>query len=211
MFPKHLTRELVQAVTELQSCRLWERFTNFHCFGVRVAGEDHPLLASVMGDGGEEHGLMLLRGPHAVDAFLDLLASDGPADDDATEALDMLGFSMDRFSDLVRESKALIRRAGLQPASDDIVPNFLVKRPNRQVRTPDDDELMLMLKAVKAAVAAERLGLLEPVEADDDAGVCMVTAEDNPDKPAVSVARQRFARRSTVAQPVLFTVSGLNL
>ncbi len=210
MFPKHLTRELVQAAEELQRCRLWERFTNFHCFGVRVPGEDHPLLVSVMGAAGEEHGLMLLRGPNAVDTFLNLLDSDGPGDD-AAEALDMLGFSMDPFDLLVRESKALIRRSGRQPASGEIVPNFLVKRPHRHARTPDDDELMLMLQAIKAAVAAERLGLLTPAEADDDAGVCMVAAEDNPDGPAVSVTRQPFTRESTVAKPAVFAASGVDL
>jgi len=52
----------LQAAIAFHSRKLWKRFTNYDCFGVRVAGEDDLIIGGVLGDAGEEYGLSLFRG-----------------------------------------------------------------------------------------------------------------------------------------------------
>lgn len=122
----NLIRDVMQAAVEFHERKLWKRFTNFDCFAVRVPGKEDPLLACVMGDAGEQYGLMLLQGSQAAESFMALTDSDGPGDD-AAEAMDMLSFSMDAFGDMAPEVQAFFRKAGVHPRHDEQVSNFLVK------------------------------------------------------------------------------------
>jgi hypothetical protein len=146
MARKDLVRDVMEAAAELQERQLWRRFTNLDCFAVRIPGKEDLLLASVMGDAGEQYGLMLLSGPRAVEQLGSLLSSDGPGDDVAEE-MDLLSVSMGAFGEMDPESQAFFRQAGIHPRHDEHVPGLLVKRPGRQLRMPNDSELVLMLRA----------------------------------------------------------------
>ncbi len=69
MIAKSLLCEVLEAVEAFDARDLWDRFENFHCFAIHVEGEAHPVVASVMGAGEEQFGLMLLRGPYAATCF----------------------------------------------------------------------------------------------------------------------------------------------
>jgi len=190
---KDLIRDVIQAAVELHEQRLWERFTNFDCFAVRIPGKEDPLLASVMGTAGEQCGLMLLPGPRAVEHLESLLSSDGPGDDMAEE-MNLLSFSMDAFGEMAPESQAFFRQAGIHPRHDEQVAGFLVKPPGRQPRMPNDSELALLLTVLKAVVAADRRKLLQPATLDDKDGICVVTLSGNLTDATVSVTRERLQR-----------------
>ena len=110
---KDVIREVVQAARDFHSRRLWKRFTNYDCFGVRIAGEDELMLGVVLGDAGEEYGLSLFRGPHAVATLAALLGPQGPGDD-TLEEMDTLGFSMEVFGQTPPDVQALFREAGFE-------------------------------------------------------------------------------------------------
>ena len=71
------------------------------------------MLGVVLGDAGEEYGLSLFRGPHAVAALAALVNSEGPGDD-SLDDMDMLGFSMETFGDLPPDVQEFVREADQQ-------------------------------------------------------------------------------------------------
>jgi hypothetical protein len=135
-----LVRDIIQISAEFHQRQLWKRFTNRDCFAIRVPGEEDPLLASVMGAGGEHYGLMLLRGPRAAACFSAAFASGDPGGD-AMDETDLLGFALATFGDMSPLAQAFYRQAGIHPRYDEKLPDFLVKPPHRQGRMPNEAEL----------------------------------------------------------------------
>jgi hypothetical protein len=185
--------DVIRVFTELQGRRLWKRFSNSHCFAVEAAGEKDPLLASVMGAGGEEYGLMLLRGPGAVGQLISL-QSFGHLGNDAVEEADLLSIGLEVFGDMPPDFTALYRRAGIHPRFDEKVPYVMVKRPACRARAPGDAELVLLRNVLEAVVAADRRKLLVPAGHDDREGICIVTCAGRKGGE-LSVRRERLAHR----------------
>ncbi|NLF31738.1 MAG: DUF2384 domain-containing protein [Planctomycetes bacterium] len=209
MAAKSLLSEVIRAARAFDARELWDRFENTHCIAIRSDGVEHPLVASVMGAGGEQFGLMLLRGPYAAACFAALIESEAP-DDDATDAMDMLSFSMDPFEDLSDDLKRFYRRAGIHPEAIEEVPFLLSKPTNRLARNPDDDELRLLLRVLNGLVAADCQGLLEPTELDDPGGVCTLALTGEGPAPRVAVTREPLPIEPPPA-PSPFIASGINL
>ena len=205
-----LIRDVMQAAVELHRRKLWKGFTNFDCFAIRVPGKDDLLLASVMGDAGEQYGLMLFQGPHGAESFLALTARDGPGDD-AAEAMDMLSFSMDVFGEMAPEAQAFYRRAGIHPRHDEQVPNFLVKSPHRHVRLPNDEELTLLLAVLRAVVIADRRKLLKPGKPDDAEGVCVISLAGSQEESTITVVREKLPELVAFSLRHSFAAFGLDL
>jgi hypothetical protein len=188
---KDLIRDVLKAAADFNDRRLWTRFTNFDCFAVKVPDRNESMLGVVMGDAGEQFGLSLFRGETAAASLASLTGSDGPGDD-VTEAMDMLGFSMDTFGDLSPEAQACVREAGLHPRYTDPVPNCLAKHPGQQPRVPDESELALLLMVMRGAIDADQRKLLEPARLDNPEGVWTLVLSGDPAAPQVSVTRQRW-------------------
>ena len=182
---------VLEAAGEFNRRKLWQRFTNFDCFGVRIAGRDEAILGVVLGNAGEEYGLSLFRGPHAAGAFAALLDSDGLGDDALSE-MDMLGFSTLAFGELPPEDQTLMRKAGLHPRHDEQVPHFLAKPAGQRARFPDESELNLLLLVLRAVVEADKKKLLQPTRLEDKDGICVLTISGDAAAPQVSVTREHW-------------------
>ena len=182
---------VLEAAGKFNRRKLWQRFTNFDCFGVRIAGQDEPMLGVVLGNAGEEYGLSLFRGPNAAGAFAAFLDSDGLGDD-ALEDMDMLGFTMEAFGDLPPEDQSRMRRAGQHPRYDEQVPVFLAKPPARRARFPHEAELNLLLLVLRAVVEADKKKLLQPTRLEDKDGTCVLTISGDAETPQVSVTREHW-------------------
>jgi hypothetical protein len=206
---KQLIREVMRAAGDFHARKLWKRFTNYDCFAVRLPGREEPLLASVMGDAGEQYGLMLLRGPHAADDFA-ALTDAGEAGDGVVENMDVLSFRMEAFGELEPGTQALYRQAGIHPKFHEQVPEFLVKPPNRVPRLATDAELSVLLGVAKAATLADRRKLLQPAELDDDEGICVLSVTGELPAPSVSVTREKPSRPAR-SQSHVFAASGMDL
>jgi hypothetical protein len=193
---KEIIRNVVQAAGEFNGRRLWKRFTNFDCFGVKVAGRDEgpqpePMLGVVLGGGGEEYGLSLFRGPRATDS-LNTLLNPEELGDDALEDLDMLGFSLAPFGDLPPDAQTFLREAGQHPRYDEQVPSFLVKSPGQQPRLPDESELALLWLILRGVIEADQKKLLQPGTLQGKDGISLLEISGDPAEPQVSVTRAKW-------------------
>ncbi|MFP4356762.1 MAG: hypothetical protein ACLFUJ_16755, partial [Phycisphaerae bacterium] len=193
MVGKTLIGDVMKAARDFHARKLWKRFTNYDCFAVYLPGREEPVLANVMGAAGEQYGLMLFRGADAVDGFEALIDPDGPGDD-ATEAMDMLSFSMEMFGKIAPQIQAFYRQADIHPRFHEEVPDMLVKPSNRLPRLPDEEDMNLLLQVARAAVVADRRKLLTPTELDDEKGICVLQVKDDSPVPEVAVTRERPCR-----------------
>jgi len=204
-----LMRNVLQAAADFNGRRLWTRFSNFDCFAVRVPGQEEAMLGVVMGDAGEQFGLSLFRGPQAA-ACLTALSGSGGAGDDLVEGIDMLGFTLDTFGDMLPEAQTMVREGGLHPRFADQVPSFLVKRPGRRPRLPDDSELRLLLMVLRGAIEADTRGLLQPATLEKKAGLCTLALSGDPAAPQVAVTQERWQpREGPRAKPFASETQGL--
>jgi hypothetical protein len=190
---KDIICSLLDTVGEFNSRKLWKRFTNYDCFGVRIAGEGELMLGVVLGDAGEEYGLSLFRGPNAAASFAALLDSEGLVDD-VVEDMDMLGFTMMAFGSLPPEDQSLMREVGQHPRYDEKVPHFLAKPPTCRARFPDESELSLLLLVVRGVVEADKKRLLQPARLGDKDGVCVLNISSDTASPHVTVTRERLQK-----------------
>jgi hypothetical protein len=188
---KDIIHGIIQAVGEFNSRRLWKRFTNFDCFGIRVPGQSKPMLGIVLGAGGDEYGLSLFRGTDAAASLAGILSPEGPGDD-VVDDTDVLGFSMSAFGELPPDAQSLLREAGRHPRYDEQTPMFMVKPPGQQPRTPDVPELALLLLVLRGVLEADKRRLLQPATLDNEEGICVLTLSGDPAAPQVSVARERW-------------------
>ena len=186
MVSDSLYRDVFTAALDFDERRLWERFSNFDSFAVRVPGEPSPMFGVVMGQAAEEFGLTLFRGQDALECLSAMLDPLGPGDD-VFEDMDTLGFSMSLFGDLTPDAKALVREAGHPTGATELVPEFIAKRPGRQPRFPNDAELRTLLWVLRGVVEADRKGLMNAAGSAGEGGTLTVTLTGDPGSPAVSV------------------------
>lgn len=209
---KDIVCGVVQAAGEFNKRKLWRRFTNFDCFGVRITGQDETMLGVVLGNAGEEYGLWLIRGPGAAGSFADLSDSEGLGDD-AMDELDILSFSMQMFGDLLPEDQALLREAGRHPRFDEQVPHFMAKAPGCWARLPDESELWLLHLVLRSVVEADKKRLLKPARLSDKEGICVLAISGEAAAPHVSVTRERLQHqerfRTIPFLPESFELQGL--
>ena len=189
MDAQQLLRDVIQAAADLNGRRLWKRFTDRHCFAVRIPEQGVAMLATVLGSGGAEFGLTLFRGGQAA-AALEAILDPGGAGDDVMEEMDTLGFSLDPFGELPPEEQELFRAAGLHPRYEERVPTFLVKPPGRHPHIADEADLRLLLTVLRGALDADRRKTLAPTRLDDPEGVCTLTLTGDPAAPQVAVTRE---------------------
>ena len=198
---KDVLYKVLEAAGEFNSRKLWRRFTNSDCFGVKITGQacsegsrgDERMLGTVLGNAGEEYGLSLFRGPGAAGSFTALLASDGLGDD-VLEEMDLLGFTMEAFGELLPEDQAQLRQAGLHPRYVDHVPYFLAKPPGRRARPPDKSEMELLHLVLRGMVEADKKRLLHPARLDDEEGIPVLTISGEAAAPHVAVTREHWPR-----------------
>lgn len=200
--------DVLAAVGEFNGRRLWKRFTNSDCFGVRIAGPacpeprrvDEPMLGVVLGNAGEEYGLSLFRGAGAAASFAALLDSRGPMDDVLND-MDMLGYTMEAFGRLLPEDQRRMRQVGRHPRYDEQAPHFLAKPPGCRARFPREVELRLLLLVLRAVVEADQKKLLQPARLGAKDGICVLAINGDAAAPQVAVTREHWKPTRRTAEP----------
>lgn len=192
-----IRNHMVQAAMDLHERRLWERFTNYDCFGVTWPNLGNPMLGTIMGNAGQEYGLQVLRGPLAYDCLL-VLQGFSPDNDDIMDEMDLLGFSMEPYGNTNAEIKGWVRKAGLSCSAKDPIPFFLAKAAGCRVLLPDNKEMHCLLRICRAVLAADDQGLLEPTEINNPKGICWLTLNEDILNPLVSVSQQIWSGPDTI-------------
>jgi len=179
---------LYEAALEFDRRALWRRFTNFDSFAVEAPGEDAPMFVTILGDGEEEFGLNVLRGPRALATLRALHSTEDP---DLFEEMDILGFNIDPVASLEPDSRKMARRAGAKPAPDGHLPDFLAKRPGMKPRRPNRREQKLLLYVIRGIFRATESGQLMPEGLNRPGGITTLSVTGDPNDPDVSVSRKR--------------------
>jgi hypothetical protein len=185
-----ILRQAILTARIFQTRKLWERFSNFDCFGIRFPERKESFLAVVMGAGEQEYGLTLMRGPAAAE-LLQPSETDAIGDDTNAE-IDMFGYGMFVFGDLSEQAKEIIRKAKFYPRSDELIPHFLAKRPYCLGRLPDEKELQTLIWTMRGLMEANDRGELFSTEIIDPEGICTLLLAGKPDAVQVTVTRDRW-------------------
>ena len=156
-----LEKDLVRAAFDFYGHRPWKEIDSNSLFLVRVPSEELPLVASVIGAGGEEYGLILARGECAMKQFASFILkeSEGQRFGDVG---DLLSISFDGWASVSDDYRRLIERAGQKPRRERMVPVIFVSPPHREPHPPgriDMRTLLLVLRGLNAALAD---GVLKP-------------------------------------------------
>jgi hypothetical protein len=133
MLESQLYREAIAAAEALHARKLWREFEKSDSFAVVVPGEEHPLVAAIMGQAGEEYGLALFRGPRALGELLDMLDRD-LLDTDVSDDTAFLGFSMGRYDQTPPPGRRVLAKARYTGKGSSIVPGFLALDAGRGAR-----------------------------------------------------------------------------
>lgn len=197
-----LARELVRVALAFHDRALWRQIRNDQVFAVRLPGESLPMFGSIMGNGGQEFGICLYRGSHALDTIRLML--DGGQRDEVGGRADLVGVSFDSPSRVPDEFATVLREAKF---SGRVAPWFLAKEPGKRVRPPRPVEHELMLTVISGVLAAADAGLLRPLvlAPTGPATLWTLTLRDLKSGPDVRAKFEHFAAASTVPSegPVL--------
>lgn len=201
---------VLHAVGRFLGRKLWKRFTNYDCFGVRIEGRDERILGVVLGNAGEEYGLSLFCGPQAVASFAAILNPGGPGDD-ALADMDTVSFTMAAFEDLPVDAQELLRQAGRHRRYEEKAPHFLTKLAGELGRLPNESEFKTLGLVLEAVVGADERNLLQPAMLSDPEGICVIRIQCEADPPVMTVMRERWTpEEAPVAVPLVTTGGDLD-
>jgi len=187
-----LYRETLEAAFELHRLRLWEEFENEDCFAVAVPGEEHPLVACILGQSGIEYGLNLVRGPRAATAMREMFSPD-VSEREAFDHVPILGFTMMRLAEIPPERRKFLEKARFEGTRESLVPFFMAREPGRRPRDPTPEEAGKLLYVLRAIPKARSAGLLEPRSILDDGDVTTLVVSGDPLDPGVTAEFRTLA------------------
>ena len=182
--------QLINAAKDLAALKLWEQFGNMDFFVVETPLED-PVLAAMMGEGGEEFGICIFRGPDAFGQPL-VLEEDEAA---VIRRANTLGFGMEHYRQMGYGEKKWYKSANYRARKDDLLPAFVVKRPGDHAEYPEKDaDLKLLLFVIKGVIAAHQRGEFMPTTLGvQDGRMLTLQVSGEAEKPTVHVTQKTFA------------------
>jgi len=163
--PDPIAASLVEATFELHRRRLWLEVPADAPFLVRVPGEEHPLVVSVIGHGGSDYGLLLMRG-EAGFAQVENCILDGRERAEDFEAQAFLSITLDTLAAIHPEQRGVLTAAGFQTRRESLAPCIFSKPAHRAARMPSRSEMRLMLACLRALFAVHDAGELRPTVLD---------------------------------------------
>jgi hypothetical protein len=156
-----LKSQMIRACMDFADMRLWELYDNMDLFVVQTPLEE-PVVASIMGAGGQEYGLSVFRGP---DAFRQpLMLYDKPKS--AVDKINTIGFSMMYYRDMDHLEKKWLKSCNHNARKSEWVPSVISKKPGRMMEMVEKDhDVKLMLYILKGIMRAQEDGDFCPTTA----------------------------------------------
>ncbi|MDZ4772123.1 MAG: antitoxin Xre/MbcA/ParS toxin-binding domain-containing protein [Planctomycetota bacterium] len=165
--PRHdpIAVALVQAIHEWGERRLFDEMDEDEPFLVRVPGEEHPLVATMIGESDIDPCMIVNRGPNAFAQVVNILS--GAGEDDANfDEQSTMTLSLSPLSVIPPKLRSLINDAGIEARRESIVPFVACKPPHRDVRAPTRGEMRLLTICLEAILEAHKTGALTPKPLD---------------------------------------------
>ena len=193
--PDRLAKSLVDSCMELHRRRTWNRVEGDAPFLLHVPEEDEPLAGVLMGQAGEEFGLLVSRGPDALDRLYSSLMR-GDSDRPDSEGIDILSATFERLGEIPDELRGPLRKAGFQTRRENIAPFLFAKPAHRQTRAVNKREMKTLLWCLRAVFAAEDQGELRATPLSPGSRVLELEVSGHIRAPEV---KTRFVRWSASA------------
>jgi len=180
--------QVIQACIDFAELRLWEQYENLDFFVVETPLED-PIVAAIMGMGGQEYGLSVFRGP---DAFKQPLLLD-ESKRTAAEKINTIGFSMSRYDEMEHHEKKWLKSCNFRARGSDWAPCLLSKAPGRMAELVEKDrDIRLMLYVLKGILKAHEEGNFNPKIASNGSRLLTLQVSGDEMDPDVQVVRKSF-------------------
>lgn len=158
MKPK-LAKALLEACLQVYRRRLWDRVPGDTPIELRVAGEEFPLLAVVMGQAGREFGVILHRGPRAAELFAAMLTRKRMAT--GTAGWDFLSATVEPWGSLPERIRHELQKLGFRARREQPAPFLIAKRAHADAHFPRAAESELLLTCLNALLALDERGELQ--------------------------------------------------
>jgi hypothetical protein len=162
----------------------WEKLGGQDTFAVRAPGESYPLAASVLGAGGEEYDLSVLRGSSAAGQFK--MINTGARCDPSE--MDLMYLGLEKYKKIPDELRRFYKRAGIRPEPSALVPMFFIKRPYQVAREPNREEVETLLYLINGVMTAIESGLLREGETITPEGLITLNLSGDPQSPKTEVS-----------------------
>ena len=163
--PDPLAVSLVEAAFELHRRRLWLEVPGDAPFLVRVPGEEHPLVASIIGHEGSDYGLVLTCG-EAGFAQVESCILDGRDRAEDFEAQAFLSVTLETLASIPAELRGVLAAAGFQARRENLAPYIFSKPAYRAARGPSRSQMRSMLACLRAVFAVHDAGEFRPTSLD---------------------------------------------
>lgn len=157
-----LAERLIEQSLEFYRRRLWLECTDVDILVLELPGEP-PLVASVMGSGGQEYGLNLTLGESSL-AQMQAMLESGPAHEEAAESLHMVGFSVGPFGEIPGEMRRIHEAAGFAGRREILAPYFAARSPDGYGRLPTRAEMRTLLLVIDTILVAVAQGDFKPLD-----------------------------------------------
>lgn len=159
--PDRLAKNLVDASLELHRRRSWTKVPADAPFLLRVPTEEEPLAGVLIGQGGDELGLMLVRGPDALGQLRRTFLAGQPSRE-RSDQCDFLSVSFERLGRIPADLRKTLNAAGFQARRESIAPFLFAKPAHRQLRGVNRGEMRTLTWCLAGVFAAEDRGELRP-------------------------------------------------
>jgi hypothetical protein len=183
--PDRIARALVDATLELYRRRLWLEVRGDAPFLVRVPGEEHPLVVSILGQERSQYGACLFRGPGAIARAVRWASGERQADHMEDETT--LSATMEQLGEIEPELRAPLRAAGFQARREAMAPLLISKPAGREPRSPSRSEMRLMAQALRGILQVHDAGFLAPPSLGTRSRrILEIDVSEDPRSPATS-------------------------
>lgn len=159
--PDLLAKTLVERALEFHARRPWTRVEVDAPLLVRVPDDEHPLVVTIVGQGGEHFGVSLWRGPDAFDqsVALSLASSDGR---EIHAAASVLMLSFDPLSEIPPEFRSVLKSAGHRARPGAAAPFLMASPPHAHTRPLNRREARIMAQCLAGLQSLDDAGALAP-------------------------------------------------
>ena len=196
--PDRLAKNLVDASLELHRRRSWTKVPADAPFLIRVPTEEEPLAGVLIGQDGEELGLMVVKGPDAIGQLRRTFLAGEPSRE-RSDRCDFLSVSFERLGSIPADLRKTLDAAGFQARREGIAPFLFAKPAHRHLRGLNRGEMRTLNWCLAGVLGAEDQGELRPAPLVRGRKLLQLEVGGTPRAPEVKARRVSWSADEVAA------------
>jgi len=196
--PDRLAKNLVDASLELHRRRSWTKVPADAPFLIRVPTEEEPLAGVLIGQDGEELGLMVVKGPDAIGQLRRTFLAGEPSRE-RSDRCDFLSVSFERLGRIPADLRKTLDAAGFQARREGIAPFLFAKPAHRHLRGLNRGEMRTLNWCLAGVLGAEDQGELRPAPLVRGRKLLQLEVGGTPRAPEVKARRVSWSADEVAA------------